>query len=160
MAMASNAPTLPGTPEIIQPEIRRFQLPDLTGQGAWLIQRICKIHPHLNDRQVYSWLHSLIYSTEFMVLTQHHAVGIVQCAKFYSLSSRPEVHEHFVFVEDPKSEQQVEDAAMMYDEFMRWAKNKDANVFLLGENSDVPLETIRKHLGGRVFTRTLSFVKV
>jgi hypothetical protein len=160
MAMAANAPVLPGTPVPIVPEVRRFEVPDMTGKGMWIMQRLLATFPHLSQQQLYGWLGGLIYSPEYLFLHQSRSVGLAQLVSTFTLTPRPVVEVRFVFVADKEAHTDQEQGAEFYPEFLRWGRNKNADTIVFDDMmSDVPEELIRKKVG-RLLTRQLSFAKV
>lgn len=158
MAMAANAPVLPGTPVPIVNTIRRFEVPDMTGKGLWIMQRLLEHFPHLSQQQLHGWLGGLIYSPEYMFLHQPRAIGLAQIVSTFTLAPRPVVEVRFVFVQD--KEHDIEQGAALYPEFMRWGKHKNADTIVFDElMSDVPEDVIRKKVG-RLLTRQILFAKV
>lgn len=139
--------------------IRRFELPDLSFHGAWVMQRLLKAFPHLSPPALGGWLRGLIEDRENCFLFQDHSVGLAVVERSHTLSPRALVRERFVWAQDPENKQHVEEAAAFYPEFARWAKHLDADTMIVQVASDVTHERI-KELLGRVFTRQEMFAKL
>jgi hypothetical protein len=139
--------------------IRRFQTPDLSKHGGWMLPRLCKAYPLISEGRIAGWLQGLIYSNEFLFLYQDHAVALAQ--RFFpdALQSIPVITEKFVFVENPEDPEQQASAALFYDEFHRWAKNQGILTIIVEELSDVPHDTIKERLG-RLYTRQQTFARL
>jgi hypothetical protein len=142
------------------PAVRRFELADLSQHGRWLVPRLIKAYPHLNEHTAASFLKNLLYNSEFHFCYQPHSAGLAQVERVHALTARPIIREKFVWVEDPKSQAQLEEAVCIYDDFHVWAKHHGADVIIVEEASDVPHEMIRAKFDKRVFTRQQQFVRV
>lgn len=138
------------------PESRRFQIPDLDRHAGWVIPRLKRAYPHLDDRTLAGWLRGLVYNPEFLFLYQENACALAQVERAYTLNPRPIVKEHFVFC---RNEDAAEDAVWFYDEFKRWARNQDAEVIILSALSDVPKERIKSRFG-RLFETPQIFARL
>lgn len=139
--------------------ITKFALPDLDRHAAWLLPRLRQAWPHLNERALIGWLRGLIYSNEFLFVTQPHAVALAQMIGSHTLSPKPIVQERFVWVEDRENKAWVNDAAAFYPRIKEWAKALGAEQVIVEEMSDVPHDLIAK-AAGRVFKREQQFVRV
>lgn len=158
VAPAQNIPPL--LPEQVAPfPPRRFELPDLDRHGFWLLPRLRKMYPHLNDRAVISWLRSILYVAEFKVLYTPNSMSLAQMESAHTLSAKPVVREHFTLVKDPEDKAQQEEASAIYDELARWAKHVSADVILISPQTDVPQELISKRIG-RLFKTEQYFARV
>ena len=147
---------------LVKPEpavIRRFQTPDLNRHGGWMIPRLLKAYPMLTEQRIAGWLNGLIYSNEFLFLYQDHGVALAQ--RFFpdALQPMPVTIEKFVFVENIEDAAQIANAALFYDEFLRWSKNQSIATIIVEELSDVPHDTIKERLG-RLFTRQQTFARL
>ena len=149
---------LPVEPREVPP-IRRFEIPDLSRHGSWLMGRLTKAYPYLTDRELQGWLRGLIYNPECLFLFQDNSVGMAQVVLNYTLTPKPVIYERFVFAEDKTNQAHLEQAADFYVEFERWAKNKSVETILVEELTDVPHEMIKERLG-RLFTRQQVFARV
>lgn len=138
---------------------RRFEMPDLSSDGGWAIDRLLKVYKHLNQQQLAGWLRSIVYNNEFLFLWLPHAVALAQIESAHTLSPRPVVREHFVWAHDPKDPKHVAEAAQMYERIRNWAKQQGAATIIVAEQSDVPVETL-KQMFERVFERPQKFVRV
>lgn len=159
MAMAA-AQEVPGAPVAIRSTTRRFEVPDMSSKGLWIMARLIKIYPHLSQQQLVGWLNGLVYSKEYMFLSQDHSVALAQLVQSYTLDPWPIVQERFVFCEDPASEEHQFEAAEFYSEFKRWAKSSSAKAIIVDENSDVPPAMIEKQLKIKLGTIEQKFAKV
>lgn len=138
---------------------RRFQLPDLNEHATWVIDRLAKIYPATHRQVLWTRLHSILYSTEFMFLYQKDAVSVAQLVTGNTISPKPTVQEWFTFVRDPADKDQVAAAATFYADYLRWAKAMDAEAIMLSEYTDVLPEQAKPHLGGRLFERIITFAR-
>lgn len=160
MTDVATVDTTPPPPEVVTgPLTRRFQAPDLSEHGAWIMGRFLKAYPHVPERNAAGWLNGLIFNNECLFLYQPNAVGLAQVERAHTLSPHPIVREHFLFARDKRF---VEEASWMYTEFERWARQLGADTLVVSEGlSDVPVEMVAKRLGGRrIYTRTQRFLKV
>lgn len=138
-------------------EIRRFQIPDMDRHGAWMIPRIIRAHPHLDNRTLIGWLRALVYNNECLFLYQPNSVALAQVERAHTLNPRPIVRERFVFAKDDKH---IDEAAAFYERFATWARQQNCETLIVCEQSDVPEDKVKKVLGGRLFTRPQLFAKV
>jgi len=139
--------------------IRRFSLADLNTHGAWILGRMLKVYPHLNERTIAGYLASSVENNEYLFLYQPNAVALVQLDGGYTLEPELVVRERYVLVRDPRDKHQVEQAAGFYDAIKQWARHLNVKTVILGDMSDVPLDLIHKHLG-RSFEKQLTFVRL
>lgn len=140
------------------PAIRRFDLGDLSRHGAWLVPRLVAAL-ELPEQRLGAWLRGMVDTNEHLFLTQDHSVALAEMQRANGLADKPIVRERFVLVEDIENVEHIREAAGFYDEFRRWAKNLGAEIILVEELSNVPLEMIKEKLG-RIFTRTQQFARV
>lgn len=161
MAHAGNAPVLPGTPPPIPvPSLRRFQVPDFSSHGRWMGTRLLAAFPHLTEGQVFGWLSNLVYSPEYMFVTQNNSCALAQTLRSYAMSPHPIIQEHFVFARERENPAHLEEAAEFYAEFLRWGAAQDADTILLSHASDVPEEQIRKKLGAKARVLTVQQIVI
>lgn len=143
-------------PGIELPAPRPFSQADLQTHGGWILQRLLKALPALNERQMAGWLSSAIYSNEHLFLCQEHSVAMAQVFRVAGLEGKPVVRERFVFAM-PGYE---DEASYFYLDFRRWALSFGADVMVVEEMTDVPHDTIREILDGRLFERKEIFVRL
>jgi hypothetical protein len=153
--LAQAGTKLPNRPEPIENAIRRFGTADLAKHGGWIMRRLQKVRPDLNDRAMFTWLNGLIESNEHLFLYQEHAVALAQVMREEMLAGKPVVRERFVFAEEGHEDA----AAELYTEIMAWAKNLGAETAIVEEMTDVPHELIKAKVG-RVFERTQKYARV
>lgn len=138
---------------------RRFQLPDLSEHGQWLVERLSQIYPGVLPQVLISRLNTILYNNEFLFLYQRNAVAVAQLVRGNTIQPKPNVQEWFVFVRDRDDPKQVADAATFYADFARWGRAQDCDAILLSDTtSDVPADEIKKHVGGRLAERRQLFV--
>lgn len=142
------------------PAIRRFERPDLSRHGAWMLPRLLATYPHLDERSVASWLQNVINNNECLFLFQKNAVALAQAVASNSLAPEPVIWERFVWVEDPKDKDQIAAATGFYDYIRIWAKHQGAKVLVVEELSDVPHEMIKDVLDKRLFSRQQWFARI
>lgn len=139
--------------------VRRFEMPDLDRHAKWLLPRLGKAFPKLDERRAAGFLSSMVYNNEHMFLYQPHAVGLAQLVADTTLASGPMIYERFVWAEDPQNKDQIAAAANFYSHFARWGKHMSVEVMIVEELTDVPHEMVREKLG-RVFNRQQQFVRL
>ena len=139
--------------------IRRFQLPDLSKHGAWILPRLLQAYPHLSERSAASWLQTILYNNDFCFLYHEHGVALAQLVSANALTAKPLIQEIFAWAEDRENKAQIEAVAEFYIEFHRWAQNCGATTIIVEEMSDVPHDLIKEKLG-RIFTRQQQFARV
>ncbi len=134
-------------------------MPDLSEHGPWVTERLLKFYPFLTQQRLFGWLNSILYSNDFLILYQPHAVGLAKIVTGYMLSPIPIIQEEFVFVENKEDADQVDAAVAFYADFARWSKALGSDILLLApERSDVPTDKIKGI--GRVFQRQQTFVNL
>ena len=141
------------------PIVRRLELADLSRHGGWLMKRLQAAFPHLTDREMNGWLRGIIYVNEFCFLYQENSVGLAQVISNSTLTPEPVMYERFVFCEDKDNPEHVAQAAVFYEEFGRFAKNKGIKTIIVEELTDVSHDLIKDKLG-RLFTRQQVFARV
>lgn len=155
---------MPATAQIITldrvPEIRTFGLADLSSHGKWVLPRFMKAYPHHSERSAASFLQALGLSNEFLCLHQKHGIALMQVLSAHTLTAKPLIQEHFVWLEDPLDKQQQLDGAWFYPEFRRWGKGLGCEVMVIEEMTDVPHELIRERLDKRIFSRQQQFARI
>jgi hypothetical protein len=139
--------------------IRRFDTADLSKHGAWIVPRMIQVFPHMNERAVATFLQSIVWNNEYLLLYSDNGVALAQVMSAHSLDAKPIVYERFVWVENKEDKEQIKQAAEFYTEFYRWAKSQAVEVIIVEENTDVPHDMIKEKLG-RVFTRQQQFARV
>ena len=146
--------------EKIEPRqaVSRFDFGDLSRHGKWLVPRLVQALG-LPEQRLGGWIRSLIDNREFLFLSQEHSCALAEVALVNGLADKPVVRERFVFAEDIDNPDHIEEAALFYDEFRRWAKSLGAEIMLVEELSNVPDEMIKNKLG-RVFIREQRFVRL
>ena len=143
------------------PAVRRFELADIARHAKWLIPRLVRGYPHLTERTALGFLNNVLYSSDYFFCYQPHAVGLMQVERAYMLTTEALVREKFVWVEDPKNEDHVDEALAFYGEFAKWGDRFGAKIMIVAENSDVPIEKLRTVFQGtRIFTREQKFVRI
>ncbi|MFA5897719.1 MAG: hypothetical protein WC829_01270 [Hyphomicrobium sp.] len=141
------------------PLIRRFDTADLSQHGAWVVPRMLQAFPHLNERGVASFLQTIIYNNEYLLLFSDDGIALAQVMSAHTLTAKPVVQERFVWVADKEDKDQIKRGAEFYVEFYRWAKTHGAEVIVVEENTDIPHELIKEKLG-RIFTRQQQFARL
>lgn len=152
--------TAPVLAEVNQgPLIRKFDTADFSRHGTWILPRMMKAYPHLNDRAVATFLQNILWNNEYLCLYQDDSVALAQVMSAHSLVAHPIVWERFVWCENPEDKDQLKRAADFYTHFHRWAKSMSCEAIIVEENSDVPHDMIKDKLG-RIFTRQQQFARV
>lgn len=142
------------------PAVRRFELGDITRHAKWLLPRLIKQYPHLNERTAIGFLNNMLYNSEYYFCFQPNAAGLAQVERAHMLTPDAIVREKFVWCENPKDIEHIEQAAAFYIEFDKWGARFGARIMIVGEATDVPPEKIREVFGKRIFTREQSFVRL
>ena len=137
------------------PSMRRFELPDLTNHGGWITKRLLTAFPHRTAQDLAGWLRGILYSNEFLFLYQDHGVALATVTRAHPLEPRPIVQEMFVLVE----EGHVQEGAVFYDWFVRWAKAQSIDTIAVEALSDVPHDMIKERVG-RLFTKQVIFARL
>ena len=96
---------------------RRFGLPDLNDCAGWLVPRLSRAWPHLQNQTIFGWFRGIIDSSEYLFIRTDHAVCLAQQWRD-RLSPMPIVKEHFTL---PKSPEYIDEAAFLYTEIKQWA---------------------------------------
>lgn len=143
-------------PDTVPAITRRLQIPDLHQHAPWLLPRLTKAFPHRAERDLISWMTGIIQSNEFMFLYQPRGAALAQIARMHPLASKPSIQEIFVFTNG----EDVKEAVEFYTEFIRWAKSQGVETFYGSEFSDVPPDTIKAKLGGRLFNRPGFYARI
>lgn len=138
------------------PVVRRFQLPDFDTHAAWLLPRLLKLCPHMNERAMVSYLRGVLYEQDYLFLFQDNAVALAQVITHHGFAAQPILWERFVLAREPKY---AASAVAMYAEFERWGKMKGLSVMIVEEATDVPHDIIKERLG-RLFTRQQTFARI
>lgn len=147
------------TEEMPAPTIRKFDTADLSLHGKWIVPRMMQAFPHLNERGVATFLQTINYNNEYLLLFADTGVALAQVMSAHTLDAKPVVHERFVWVQDRENKEQVKHAAEFYTHFYRWAKTLGTEVIIVEENTDVPHDMVKEKLG-RIFTRQQQFARV
>jgi len=155
------------TPPVFQRFVR-FGLADLSRHGAWLVPRLVKslnrfywdakegaIHDK-SEQQIAGWLRSLVDSREHLFLCSENAVGCAEMWRVGGIADPISVRERFVLA---RSDKHIAEAALFYDECVRWARSLGAEVVFVEEETDVPHDTIKDRIG-RLYTRQQTFVRL
>ena len=145
--------------EMPAPTIRKFDTADLSVHGKWIVPRMMQAFPHFNERAVASFLQTINYNNEYLMLFADTGVALAQILSAHTLDAKPIIYERFVWVEDRENKEQVKQAAEFYIEFLRWGKRLGVEVMIVEENSDVPHEMVKEKLG-RIFTRQQQFARL
>lgn len=151
---------LPVLAEVKQNRVlRKFDTADLSVHGKWVMPRMLKAFPHMNERSIASFLQSILWHNEYRVLFQDDSMAMFQVMPSYGLDPRPIVWERFVWCENPEDKEQQKHAAEFYVEIHRWAKTLGVDTVVVAENSDVPHEQIKEKLG-RIYERQQRFARL
>lgn len=145
---------------------RRFFIPDID-RHPWIVDRLTKLYG-INERQAVGWLRGITESSEFLFLYSENAAALAEVTRQHTLATQPVLTIRFVwiapsFVVDGKPEKaEIAEALLFFDEFAKWAKNKNISTIVLEDDVlDVPREQIRETKSlGRLFRREQWFAKV
>jgi hypothetical protein len=140
--------------------VRRFELADISQHGGWLIPRLIRQYPHLNQRTAMGFLNNILYNAEFHFCYAPHAAGLAQLERAHTLNARAIVREKFVWVADSKNPDHLAEAVAFYDDFIEWGRRCDAEAMIVEEASDVPHEMVRQKFDKRIFVREQKFVRL
>ncbi len=146
-------------------EMRRFSLADINKHGPWLIPRMVKAYPELTEYTAVGWLKGFMTSNEYLALSQPHGAALFQLMPGYTLVPAKVIQERFVWVENPKDDEQVLAAAEFYHEAYQWAERMvGIEHLIVDENSDVPKniieDTMIKGRKVRILKREMTYVRV
>ena len=139
--------------------VRRFEIPDLTTHGPWLLKRFMQKRQDLSEGQIAGWLRGRIYDNEHLFLYQDNAVAMAQLIHAPGLKMVKVVQEHFVWAKNRDDKSQIEFVADFYDHIKGWAKRLEAERIIVCEDTDVPKSVIQQRLG-RVYDTTVSHARV
>ncbi len=146
--------------EVRQPAlIRRFEPADLSKHGPWLLKRFAVVFPDLPEKFVAGYLSGLIFDNEHAFFYQDHAVALAQMVHSPGIKTVKVVQERFVWVEDIKNKDQLENAADFYAHIKVWGIRQGAERIIVCENSDVPKPLIEQWLG-RLFDTKITHARV
>lgn len=144
---------------------RRFFIPDLD-RHPWIVDRLIKLYG-INDRQAIGWLRSITESSEFLFLYSENAAGLAEVTRQHTLAVAPVLTVRFVWCSPAEgaagpSKAMIAEALLFFDEFAKWAKNKNITTIVLEDDVlDVPRDMIRETKSlGRLFRREQWFAKV
>lgn len=144
--------------------ITRFMTADLAKHGPWLIPRLVKTYPELTEQTAVGWVKGFVPSNEYLFLQQDNGVALAQLMPGYSLVPTQIVQERFVWVANPRNEQQVQQAADFYNEIYQWASRLvGVQNIIVDENTDVPRAVIEQCMTEhkcRLLKREMSYVRV
>lgn len=139
--------------------LRRFALADLSEHGPWILGRLLKLHPHLDQRTLAGYMRGMVDSNDFLFLYQPNSVALFSLERGDILSPKPVVREHFVFIREPDDAEHLVEAGAFYEHVKMWSKNLGAEFLMLSDKSDVPLDKIQRKLG-KTFERQVSYARV
>ena len=146
--------------EVRQPAlVRRFEPADLSKHGPWLLKRFAMVFPDLPEKYVAGYLSGLIFDNEHAFFYQDHAVALAQLVHSPGIKTVKVVQERFVWVEDIKNKDQLENAAGFYAHIKLWGVRQGAERIIVCENSDVPKPLIEQWLG-RLFDTKVTHARV
>lgn len=148
---------------------RRFGLPDLNDCAGWLVPRLSKSWPQLQQITIFGWFRGIIDSPEYLFVRTDNAVSLSQRIN-ERLSPNPIVKEHFTF---PKNQSHLDEAAFLYTEIKQWAFRLGASEVLLQHYydekefpeeaakrmTDCPKDMVRPAFG-KLFAREILFAKI
>ena len=139
--------------------VRRFEPADLSKHGPWLLKRFAMVFPDLPEKYVAGYLSGLIFDNEHAFFYQDHAVALAQMVHSPGIKTVKVVQERFVWVEDIKNKDQLENAAGFYAHIKLWGVRQGAERIIVCENSDVPKPLIEQWLG-RLFDTKITHARV
>lgn len=162
------------SPEIVY-TARRFGLPDLNDSAAWLIPRLQRSWPHLQNQNIFGWFRGIIDSSEYFFVRTDHAVTLVQQIH-EKLLAQPIVREHFTLAmrsAEPGHPGYVDEAVFLYGEIRQWAfrvgaaevhlqnywDEKEHPEQAAARLTDVPRDMVKGQFG-RLFLRETYFAKI
>lgn len=135
---------------------RRLSLSDLTESSQWILDRLLKVHPHLNERSIAGYIRSLIDSNESLFLFQPNSIALAQVDRAFVIDPRPVVRIRYVIA---RSKEHINEAAEFYLHIREWARHMNAEFVMLGDVSDVPLSVIQQKMG-KTFEKNIVYARV
>jgi len=117
------------------------------------------VFPDLPEKYVAGYLSGLIFDNEHAFFYQDHAVALAQMVHSPGIKTVKVVQERFVWVEDIKNKDQLENAAGFYAHIKLWGVRQGAERIIVCENSDVPKPLIEQWLG-RLFDTKITHARV
>lgn len=146
--------------EIREPAaVRRFEIPDLSRHGPWLMKRFAAKFPEMDEKTIAGYLRGIIYHNENLFLYQDHAVALAEIVFSAGIKPARVLQERFVWVEDRNDKAQLENAADFYSQIKDWGKRQSAERLIVCEDTDVPKALIEARLG-RVFDTKVSYARL
>lgn len=139
--------------------VRRFEIPDLSRHGPWLMKRFAAKFPDMREQEIGGYLRGTVYQNENLFLYQEHAVALAQIVFSPGIKPVRVVQERFVWVEDRNDKDQLDNAADFYLHIKDWAKRQSAERIIACEDTDVPKALIETRLG-RLLDTKISFARV
>lgn len=165
-------------------KMRRVARHDLMDKGPWLCKRLKQHWPHLQDRQILGWLQTCCDTNEYLFIRTEKAFLLAQLYKEF-VEPYPWVKEMFCLAEtmegnppkgsDAETYQKeqnaiaIHQAALLYEDLLRWTQAIGGNEIIVDKFSDVPLEdkenkenrdTIRQRIKHRMFGGSETFFRI
>lgn len=134
----------------------RFVFPDLSDMGFWVLERLRKRYPHINDQNFVGWLRSYMESPEFLFIRSQDAVGLARRACDPLNAADVFVEEVFVWARKGTA---AHECMAIYDEMARWGRGFGATEFVVDKSSDLDRDSL-KGAFGRVYSRDGAYVKL
>ena len=164
--------------------VRRVMRHDLIDKGPWLVKRIGEVWPHLDQRQIMTKLISCCDQNEYLFVRTENAFLLARMVwGFFEM--RPDVQEIFCLAEttndkhkegsdawvyqDQRNKRAIHQAALLYEDLLRFAQTQGAKEIMIDKYSDVPLpdkeeqvgpDTIRARIPRRMFEGRELFFRV
>jgi hypothetical protein len=127
--------------------VQRFNTPDLSTHGRWMMPRLLELYPQKNEFAVANYLRGLCDRNDCLFLKQPHSVCLAEVVQIFTLEPKPVLMERFVWCEDRQNYHHVDEAALFYDHMKAWSASADIERMFIERNSDVPHEKISERLG-------------
>ena len=136
----------------------RFFIADIDRVGTWLVKRIRERYAFMDERQILTWLRSVMSSNEWLFIKTQHAVGLANMQRM-PMRMVPFVQEVFVLIMDANEESQIEEGLNIYRHFRKWADSMSASELRVDIFSDVPLKYQKKEFG-QLYLREIAVAKL
>ena len=144
---------------MLSPTIRRFSPSDLSDKAAWIMERLRGLYPSKSEVTLANWLRATSNRNDCLFIRTDHAIAMAEVVVLNLMDDHPVIYERFVWCENRQNINHIDEAEVLYGEFVRWAKTMSIEKVIVNQSSDVPEEHI-KEVCGRLWVEKLQFARV